>query len=286
MELSGYSGNGGLATKAELDYPYGVALDSGGDLFIADTFNNVIREVNATTHIITTVAGNGTVGFSGDGGLATSAEFYYPTGVAVDSSGNLFIADINNNRVREVTASTKDISTYAGNGNQGYSGDGGAATGAALYWPSDVAVDANDDVYIADYGNSRIREVTAGTKDISTVAGNGTAGYSGDGGPATSAELNSPFGIALDAAGDLFIADTGNSSIREVAAATQAITTVAGDGSYGYGGDGGAAASAELASPQSVAWIPAATCTSPIPATTSYGRPRRRSSRLRRRRSR
>ncbi len=249
----GYTGNGGLAVNAELDDPYGIAVDAAGDLFIADTFNNCVREVNASTHVISTVAGNGNYGYSGDGGPATNAELDDPTSIAVDGSGNLFIADIENNCVREVNASTHDISTVAGNGTAGYSGDGGPATNAELYFPSGIAVDAGDDLFIADYGNSCIREVTAGTHVISTLAGNGSAGYSGDGGPAANAELNFPFGIALDAGGDLFIADTGNSCVREVSAATHVITTVAGDGNYGYNGDGGLAAAAQLAYPYGIA---------------------------------
>ncbi len=249
----GYSGDGGPATSAELSYPHGVAVDGSGNLYIADTQNNRIRMVTASTGIISTVAGNGTVGYSGDGGAATSAELTYPNGVAVDSVGNIYIADTQNNRIREVTASTGNISTVAGNGTFGYSGDGGAATSAELTYPDGVAVDGSANIYIADFDNCRIRKVTASTGIISTVAGNGTGGYSGNGGAATSAELYAPDGVAVDSAGNIYVADTGNNVIRKVTASTGIISTVAGNGTYGYSGDGGAADSATLKGPSGVA---------------------------------
>ena len=216
---NGYSGDGGPATQAELNVPIGPFLDAFGNLFILDLHNNVIRKVG-TDGIITTVAGNGTVGYSGDGGPATKAELYWPNGVAVDASGNLFIADTDNNVIREV-GTNGIITTVAGNGytnsygGGGYSGDGGPATQAELYWPSGVAVDAFGNLFIADTGNRRIREV--GTDGIiSTVAGNGTLGYSGDGGPATKAEWYWPHGVAVDASGNLFIVDVINQRIRGV----------------------------------------------------------------------
>ncbi|MGA3268956.1 MAG: NHL repeat-containing protein [Verrucomicrobiota bacterium] len=251
-----YSGDGGVATNAELNHPSGVAMDANGNLFIADHQNNRIREV-ATNGIITTVAGNGTNGYSGDGGAATNAELNLPSGVAVDATGDLFIADGGNSRIREV--GTNDIiTTVAGNGTNGYSGDGGAATNAQLYGPGSVVVDASGDLFIADQYNQRIREV--GTNGIiTTVAGNGTqvgplgkGGYSGDGGAATNAELNLPSDVAVDANGNLFIADYDNQRIREVGT-NGIITTVAGNGTEGYSGDGGAAANAELNLPCGIA---------------------------------
>jgi prepilin-type N-terminal cleavage/methylation domain-containing protein len=245
----GYSGDGGPATSANLFYPYGVAVDSSGNLYIADYYNNRIRMVTASTGIITTVAGNGTEGYSGDGGPATSAELNNPTKSAVDSSGNLYIADYGNQRVRMVTASTGIITTVAGNGTAGYSGDGGAATSAELWGPYGVAVDSSGNLYIVEIWNFRIRKVTASTGIITTVAGNGTSGYSGDNGAATSAELWTPYGVAVDSSGNLYIADYGNNRIRKVTASTGIITTIAGNGTAGYSGDGGPATSAKLHSP-------------------------------------
>jgi sugar lactone lactonase YvrE len=248
----GYSGDGGAATSAELSYPMGVAIDTSGDLFIADFDNERIRRVDAATGIITTVAGNGTQGFSGDGGPATSATLNHPWGVAVDASGNLFIADVYNQRIRRVDASTGTITTVAGNGTAAYSGDGGAATSASLNYPYGVAVDASGNLFIADTGNARVRRVDAKTGIITTVAGDGNGAYSsGDGGPATSAGL-SPSGVALDSSGNLFIAD-GNNRIRRVDAVTGVITTVAGNGTQGFSGDGGPATNASLNGAESVA---------------------------------
>ncbi|MGO9094120.1 MAG: hypothetical protein ACLQGV_02765 [Bryobacteraceae bacterium] len=242
----GYSGDGGPATNAQLSNPAGVAVDGSGNLYIADTYNSVIRKVAAATGIITTVAGNGTYGFSGDGGQAASAELSEPAAVAVDGSGNIYIAD-NYQRIRKVAAPTGIITTVAGNGSGGYSGDGGPATSAQLSGPTGVAVDAAGNIYIADYWNQRIRKVTVATGIITTAAGNGTQGYSGDGGPATSAQLNYPWGVSVDAGGDLYISDQYNGRIRKVAA-TGTITTVAGGGGA-YPGDGGLATSASLSSP-------------------------------------
>ena len=250
---AGYSGDNGAATAAELDGPVGVAVDGVGNLYIADVQNNRIREVNAGTGIITTVAGDGGAIFSGDGGPATSAELSFPYGVAVDAAGNLYIADNSNQRIREVSAATGFITTVAGKATPGYSGDGGAATSAELFSPYGVAVDGAGNLYIADVLNNRIREINAGSGIITTVAGNGTSGFSGDGGAATSAELHEPFGVVVDAAGDLYITDTGNYRIRKVSAGTGIITTVAGNGTLGYSGDGGSATSAELSSAYGIA---------------------------------
>ena len=189
---------------------------------------------------------------SGDGGPATSAGLYDPSGVFVDSSGNIFIADSLNNRIREVVSATGNIATVAGNGAGNFSGDGGPATNAGLNDPSGVFVDSSGNIFIADAGNSRIRKVVASTGIIQTVAGIGPAGgYSGDGGPATSAELNGPYGVFVDSSGNIFIADTGDSRIRKVVAATGIIQTVAGIG-LGFSGDGGPATSAEFDEPLGV----------------------------------
>ena len=243
------------ATSTAFHTPTAVTVDSAGNLFIADTLNNRVRRVDATTGVITTVAGDGTDGFSGDGGPATIAEISssFWGGLAVDSAGNLFIADTGNQRVRRVDAITGVITTVAGTGTRGFSGDGGPATHAQLDTPVGVAVDAAGNLFIADDTNNRIRKVDVTTGVITTVAGTGTGGFSGDGGPATGAQLAAPIGVAVDAAGNLFIADTGNQRVRRVDAATGVITTVAGTGTGGFAGDGGFATSAQLAIPLGVA---------------------------------
>ena len=246
----GYTGDNGPATSAEIHGPYAVATDSAGDLYIADSGNNVIRKV--ANGVITTVAGNGTMGYSGDTGPATSAQLDAPYGVAVDSAGNLYIADSANNVIRKVSGGV--ITTIAGNGTSGYTGDNGPATSAQLFTPSAVALDSAGNLYILDFGNNVIRKVSASSLVITTVAGtNATYGFGGDNGPATSAELYGPNGIAVDSAGNLYIADTSNSRIRKVSASNGVITTFAGNGTPGFAGDGASATSAELNGPWGVA---------------------------------
>jgi sugar lactone lactonase YvrE len=241
-----FSGDNGAATNANLQYPFGVAVDGLGQLYIADTDNDRIRKVNSNG-IIATVAGGGS---GGDGGAATNASLDYPEGVAVDASGNLYIADTDNQRIRKV-GTNGIITTVAGNGSSGYSGDGGAATNASLDYPEGVAVDASGNLYIADSDNNRIRKVdTNGI--ISTVAGDGEEGYSGDGGAATNASLQLPVDVAVDVFNNLYIADYDNQRIREVDT-NGVITTVAGNGTNGYSGDGGAATNANLYYPEGVA---------------------------------
>jgi len=243
------SGDGGPATLAELIQPLGVAVDPAGNVYIADEGCNRIRKVN-TAGIISTIVGNGKQGFNGDGGPATSASLYEPSGVAVDPAGNVYIADAGNLRIRKVdTAGT--ITTIAGNGKEGFSGDGGPAPSAELTFPVEVAVDPAGNVYIADEGSNRIRKVnTAGT--ISTIAGNGKDGFNGDGGPATSASLNDPRGVAVDPTGNVYITDRGNNRIRKVNTAG-IISTIAGNDTQGFSGDGGPATSASLNKPREVA---------------------------------
>jgi len=244
----GFSGDGGPATDAMLDNPYGVALDSAGNLFIADRFNGRIRKVDPSG-IITTVAGNGTRGFSGDSGPATDA-MIYPADVAVDNAGNLFIADSDNYRIRKVDPSGI-ITTVAGNGTWGFSGDGGPATDAMISYAMDVAMDSTGNLFITDYNNNRIRKVDL-SGIITTVAGNGTRGFNGDGGPATDAMLRDPNTVALDSGGNLFIADYYNHRIRKVDP-SGIITTVAGNGTGGFSGDSGPATYAMLETPSEVA---------------------------------
>ena len=245
----GFSGDGGQATSAELDYPVAGAVDAQGNLYFADDDNQRVRKVSPSG-VITTVAGTGVAGFSGDGGQATSAELDFPTSVAVDSRGDIYIADAGNDRVRKVSPSGV-ITTVAGTGAPGFSGDGGPATSAELYYPDAVAVGPHDQLYIADCLNARVRMVaTSGT--ITTVAGDGVLGFSGDGGPATSAELKSPIALATDPGGDLYIVDSTNQRVRMVSA-QGTITTIAGNGVAGFSGDGGQATSAELNYPRGAA---------------------------------
>ncbi len=300
----GYSGDGGAATNAKLNSPFGIAADASGNLFITDTGNNRIRKVS-TNGIITTVAGNGVPDYSGDGFSATSASLKTPFSVAVDFIGNLFIADTDNNRIRKVStngiittvagngnptlfspqgvavdtkgnvfiadtdnsmirkvATNGIVTTIAGNGSAGYSSGNGAATNAMLNFPSGIALYTNGNVFIADTGNFRVREVVYTTNsffwhnvqygDIVSVAGNGTSGYSGDGGSQLSAMLNNPSGVAVDASGNVFIADRSNHRIRKVDT-NGTITTIVGNGTGGYSGDGGGATNAKLYLPFSIA---------------------------------
>jgi uncharacterized protein YheU (UPF0270 family) len=275
---AGYSGSGGIATAAELNLPTGLAVDSNGNVVVADTLNNVIRVVanstgtyygvSMTAGDIYTVVGDGTSGYSGDGGLATSAELAIPGDVTVDGGGNLVMSDTGNNAIRVVAESTGtfygismtdgDIYTIAGDGSAGYAGDGGGATAANLSFPTGLAVDSNGNVVVADTLNNVIRVVANSTGtyygvsmtagDIYTVVGDGTSGYSGDGGLATSAELNGPTAVAVDSSDDILLADSDNNVLRVVAGFTGTydgesatvgdIYTVAGTGAAGFTGDG------------------------------------------------
>ncbi len=245
--VAGYSGDGGAATAAEVNYVRGVTVDISGNIYISDFFNHRIRMVN-TSGIISTYAGNGTGGYNGDNIAATNAELFNPQGVALDASGNLYISDEGNERIRMVNTSGI-ITTIAGNGVAGYSGDGGQATAAEVYDPNGVAVDAAGNIYLDDEVNNCIRKVnTSGI--ISTFAGNTVQGYNGDGGPATASEMYQPIGVAVDAMGNVFIGDN-NMRIRMVDPSGN-ISTVGGDGHNGFYGDGGPATSAEISSPWSV----------------------------------
>jgi len=244
-----FSGDGGQALNAQMNGPQGVAVDASGNIYVSDTSNHVVRRV-ASNGVITTVAGNGSAGFGGDGSAATSAQLNSPAGLAVDAVGNLYIADSQNARVRRVSTSGS-ISTVAGSGTPGFGGDGAAATAAQLNTPLSVALDASGNLYIADFSNNRVRKVTSGGT-ISTVAGNGNSGYSGDNGPAINAQLNTPTSVAVDGSGNLYIADGGNNVVRKVGTGGS-IATVAGNGTAGYSGDGASALKAQLVSPRGIA---------------------------------
>jgi sugar lactone lactonase YvrE len=213
--VAGYSGDGGGATIAQLNTPSSVFLDQQGSLYIADSANNVIRRVDAQTNLITTVAGTGTAGFAGDGGPAASVQLNYPTDVTVDAAGDIFIADYQNQCVREVNAQSGIVATVAGDGVAGYSVDGGSATSAELNYPSDIALSLTVYIFIADHTNNRIRWVDARSGQITTVAGNGMGGYAGDGGAASRAELNLPSGVFIDQAGTCVFGWTNRTPFRE-----------------------------------------------------------------------
>ena len=241
------SGDGGAATGAQLNGPLGVAVDAAGNLYIADTANNAVRRVSGG--VISNFAGTGTAGSSGDGNAASGAQLSGPQGLAVDSSGSLYVADTQNNKVRKVSNGT--ITTVAGTGTAGFAGDGAAAGSAQLNLPFAVAVDAAGNLYIAEFGNNRVRMVST-NGNISTLAGNGVSGFSGDGGQATSAMLNGPQGVAVDGAGNVYIADSANNRVRRVAP-NGVITTVAGNGIAGFSGDGGFGVNAQVGNPVAVA---------------------------------
>lgn len=245
----GYSGDGGPATAAQLNGPVGLATDSLGNLYIAEQSNNRVRKVTPTG-TITTFAGTGTAGYSGDGGPATSAKLSNPNGLVVDANGDLLIADTSNSRIRKVD-STGTITTVAGNGSSGATSDGVPATSTTLGWPSGVAVDGAGSFYIAEASGSRVRRVSP-TGTITTVAGNGTHGQSGDGGPATSAQLGESHDVATDSAGNLYISDRDFHKVRKVTT-SGTIGTVAGTGTAGYSGDGGPGTGAQLDTPGGVA---------------------------------
>lgn len=247
--IYGYSGDGGAATAAELNGPMGIYVDDSGNIYLADIGNQRIRKIN-TDGIINTIAGNGTLGFSGDEGPADLAEFNDPAGICGDIFGNIYVADEFNNRIRKISAAGI-ISTIAGGGGRGYSGDGGPATQAELYYPSGVAVDNAGDIFIADESNNCIRKVNK-QGIISTIAGNGMPGFSGDGGLAASAELSNPAGIGIDKKGNIYITDGFNNRIREIDT-NGIISTIAGNGMQGDSGVGDSATLAELYNPVSVA---------------------------------
>ena len=252
--LTGYTGDGAAATAAQFNNPWAVVLDKAGNMYVADAGNNVVRKID-TAGIISTVAGNGYGagtsygGYTGDGAPATAAELFYPIGLAIDTSGSLFIADYQNNAIRKVDAGGL-ISTVAGTGTAGYTGDGAAATAAELNLPSSITFDRKNTLYFTDLYNNVIRKIDA-TGTIQTIIGNGfgagTGGgwYSGDGGPATLAELAHPFGLAIDTAGNIYFSDLSSYHIRKVGA-NDTIVTIAGNGTDGYSGDGGPATAAQI----------------------------------------
>lgn len=276
--VAGYAGDGTQSTSStvQLSLPSGLAIDGAGNLYFSDSGNDVVRRISAVSGIITTFAGNHTAGFSGDGGPAASAKLDQPFGLAFDSAANLYIADINNSRIRAVCSASgnlfgtscpaaNDIVTVTGSATAGFSGDGTQATAAELNGPFAVAIDPTGNLFIADTENNRVRAVCATAVSkilgvactaagvISTVAGDGIGEFAGDGAAAATAEVNSPSGLAFDPAGNLYIADTQNFRIRKISASTGVILTIGGNGSGNFGGDGGSATDAGIHGPYGLA---------------------------------
>jgi len=251
-DTAGYNGDGKTGINAQLYNASQLCLDRAGNLLIADEDNDRIRKMDLSTGIVTTIAGNGFGGYGGDNGPAVSASLWLPDAVRIDTFGNIYIADGMNARVRKITLSTGIITTIAGTGISGGSGDGGPATHAQLNNVIGVYVDAPGNVYIADASNNNIRKINAATGVINTIAGTGATGYSGDGGPATAAKVNVPFDMCMDTYGNLFFTDAENNVVRRIDATTGIITTVAGNGLTGWAGDGGPALSARMNEPTGI----------------------------------
>jgi sugar lactone lactonase YvrE len=246
-----YSGDGGASTLAAVNGPKGVVADGAGNVYVSDTGNNRVRKIDVATGYISTFAGTGTAGYLGDGAAATAARLSGPSSLAIDNDF-LYISDTGNHCVRTVSLSTFIIDTYAGTGVAGYTGDGGLATGAQLSGQTGIMLDSNEkNLYIADTGNNCVRKIVLATGFISTVAGTGTAGYTGDGALATAANLSAPRGIGIrQSTKNLYIADTGNHCVRMVNYADGRISTIAGTGGTpGFTGNGGPATAALLNGP-------------------------------------
>ncbi len=250
---SGYSGDGGPATAAQIYWPAGMCKNSSGDLLVTDQWSHVIRRISATTGNISTIAGTGVMASNGNGGPATAAALYSPSCICVDASDNIFFTEYGSGTIRRIDAITGIITTVAGTGVNATSTDGGAATSSALNKPEGLVVDNGGNIYVADVNSRRIRKVDAGTGIITTIAGTGISGLEGDGGPATNAKIRNATDIAINDSGDIYISDLSSSVIRKINAAG-IITTIAGNGSSGYSGDGGFATDAELSSTSGVSF--------------------------------
>jgi trimeric autotransporter adhesin len=258
--VAGYMGDGTLASGAEVFFPFNVAIwrdgsdvnfDASGNMIFSDQQNNVIRSVNSSG-IISTVIGDNTATALGDGGPASAAGLNAPAGIAVDASGNIYICDYNNSLIRKVTHATNIISSIAGNGTAGYSGDGAAANAAAIGTPAGITLDAAGNIYFSDHSNNVVRKITIATGIISTVAGGGT--IVADGGPATACALSQPQALLVDAAGNIYIADYGNNEVRKVDHTTGIISAFAGNGSTTATTDGVVATSTAVAAPRGLTY--------------------------------
>ena len=246
---AGYGGDGGPATRARLNEPYGIAIDSAANVYIADRHNHCVRRIDGASGVISTFAGNGAAGSGGDGALASQAAMVEPNGLALDPGRTrLLVADVADHRVRVVDLATGTISTFAGTGEAEHSGDGGPAISAGIHGARAVKVAADGTVYILERQGSTLRAVDPRTGVISTVAGTGARGYGGDGGPAKAAVFDAPKELTLDPGGDILIVDTENHAIRCIHVATGVVETIAG-GRKGPGGDNGQATAAGLGRP-------------------------------------
>jgi uncharacterized protein (TIGR03437 family) len=244
----GFSGDGAAATAALISPPYGVAVDAAGNIYFSDSLNNMVRKVS-TAGTITRIAGTGVQGYGGDGGTALDALLNLPTGLTVDSAGNVYVADTQNHRIRKISTDGK-IATVLGTGQPAYSGDGLPGDQAPIYYPESVALDSAGNLYVADTFNHRVRKLS-NQGIASTVAGNGTPAFRGDGGQAATASLNYPRGVFVDASGRILIADSMNNRIRMVTE-NGVIRTIAGAGFFGDAGDGGLAVLALFRFPRAV----------------------------------
>lgn len=251
--VQGYSGDGGPATLARLDSPLAVAVDQAGNLLIADAHNHRIRRVDAATGIISTVVGTGIAGLSPDGSTGVATAVDLPSALTLSRAGDLYFADARRHVVRRLDHATGLIVTVAGNGHDGWSGDGAQATQASIDSPRGIALDAADNLYLSDTHNQRVRRVDRATGVIRSAAGNGASGFAGDGGNATGSSLALPRGLAIDGNGNLLIVDSSNHRLRRVDAVSGQIQSIAGAGVEGFAGDGSSAITARLDQPQGVA---------------------------------
>ena len=250
----GFAGDGGPAAQALLNGPFDIGFDRGGNLYFSDTFNHRIRRVDARTGIITTVAGSGAAGYAGDGGPAIEATFNEPYGIALDRSGNIYVADRHNHCVRRIDAASGIVTTFAGNGSAGYSGDGGPAASGGMVEPNGLGFDsAERRLFIADVADNRVRVVDLAPGAIATFAGTGEAAHTGDGGPAGAAGVWGARAVKVAAHGRVYILERQGSSLRAVDPRTGVITRVAGTGARGYTGDGGPALAAVFDAPKEMA---------------------------------
>ena len=248
----GYSGDGGPATAASINEPYGIAVDPDGTLFLVDRLNACVRRVDGKTGVIRTIAGTGKPGYGGDGGPGDKAELREPNGIALEGRGKLYIADVRDQRVRVLDLTTGIITTLCGNGKKVQTGDGGPYREASLLGPRAVAFGPDGNLYVCEREGNAIRKVDFKSGRIERFSGTGAAGYSGDGGPALRATFRGPKEIEVDTAGNVFVVDTENQAIRRIDAKSGIVTTVAGDGNTGGAGDGGPATRANLNRPHGV----------------------------------